>query len=214
MYKILYFYIYYKVDLFYLLNTEFNMNTKIIIICSEDQSQIMSEIRNRLMQADSDLSAINSFTTDVSAPKNKDASLCYKYYIPYTEVMSAFTNCSCVWCTTDKSNEEITSGVMSEDWYNNDIMCCSFYEFTCVYSSYLKNADDILCVWCETGYSSKQERIYAEYVMFRIELFELPFMYFNIKRGKESVTDAVNTVLKYITCETEEERADLIEQNS
>lgn len=190
------------------------MNTKIIILGSSASEHIRTDIINKIIWLDDTVNAINTFTTDGAFSENKNANSLYKYHIAYADVLIAFKNNSVVWCRVDNSQYEITEGVMSDDWENGDITHCSFHDFNLIYDTYIEKCDNLLCVWCENGYSDRQEKDEADRAVKYIFELEIPCLYFNIKENKETTSGIANTIMKYVNAPSDEERELVLFENS
>lgn len=190
------------------------LNTKIIIVgsCASEQDRV--NIINKITWLDETVNAVNRFTTGAGFPKNKNANSLYKYHIAYNDVLSAFKNNSVVWCRLDSSKSDVTEGVMSDDWENGDIMQCSFREFNLIYNTYIEKCDNLLCAWCESGYGGAGEKTEAERAAQRIRELEIPCLYFNIRKNKETTSEVARTITEYVNAESDEERERILFENS
>ena len=106
-------------------------NEKIIIIGPNNINQYKADLANLIISKNSDLSIMNTFITDDTMNKhqNINSSIDYIYYIPYTKVQEAYKNSSILYCTIDELNNDITHGIMLDEYYNNDIMYLDFIDF-------------------------------------------------------------------------------------
>lgn len=190
------------------------MNTKIIILGSDASEHTRVNIINKIIWLDETVNAVNRFTTSGGFPENKNANSLYKYNIGYSDVLTAFKNNSVVWCRLDSSQSDSVEGVMSDDWENGDIMQCSFREFNLIYDTYLEKCDNLLCVWCENGYSGARDKIEAGRASDCIDKLEIPCLYFNIKENKETASAVADTVTEYVNAESDEEKERILFENS
>lgn len=190
------------------------MNTKIIILGSDASEHTRISIINKIIWLDETVNAVNRFTTSGEFPENKNANSLYKYNIGYSDVLTAFKNNSVVWCRLDSSQSDSVEGVMSDDWENGDIMQCSFREFNLIYDTYLEKCDNLLCVWCENGYSGARDKIEAGRASDCIDKLEIPCLYFNIKENKETASAVADTVTEYVNAESDEEKERILFENS
>ena len=106
-------------------------NEKIIILGPNNINQYKADLANLIISKNSDLSIMNTFITDDTMNKhqNINSSIDYIYYIPYTKVQEAYKNSSVLYCTIDELNNDITHGIMLDEYYNNDIMYLDFIDF-------------------------------------------------------------------------------------
>lgn len=190
------------------------MNTKIIIVGSDASEHTRVNIINKIIWLDETVNAVNRFTTSGEFPENKNANSLYKYNIGYSDVLTAFKNNSVVWCRLDSSQSDSVEGVMSDDWENGDIMQCSFREFNLIYDTYLEKCDNLLCVWCENGYSGARDKIEAGRASDCIDKLEIPCLYFNIKENKETASAVADTVTEYVNAESDGEKERILFENS
>lgn len=188
------------------------MNTKIIIIGFDNDIDTLCCVRNNIISVNENIDAINTFSTDDTLNYNKDSNFYYRYYIPYTKVISAFNNNSIVYCYTDNTKSEITTGVMIDDWENGNIMCCSFKEFNLIYNTYIDKCDDILCVCIENKYNDKNQKTATTKTYNRIDNLNIPCLYFNLKN--ESDVEISDIIIKYLVSQSDEERDKILFENS
>lgn len=208
-------------------------NEKIIILGPNNINQYKADLANLIISKNSDLSIMNTFITDDTMNKhqNINSSIDYIYYIPYTKVQEAYKNSSVLYCTIDELNNDITHGIMLDEYYNNDIMYLDFIDFNNISDSvFLEDnmhrmseaqaeINNHIIIWLDTkinknlNYTKKHEDIReSKYVYQRMERHNIPCLYFNI--DNEHISDISNTILEYYNTIDDEKRQEIILENS
>lgn len=208
-------------------------NEKIIILGPNNINQYKADLANLIISKNSDLSIMNTFITDDTMNKhqNINSSIDYIYYIPYTKVQEAYKNSSVLYCTIDELNNDITHGIMLDEYYNNDIMYLDFIDFNNISDSvFLEDnmhrmseaqaeLNNHIIIWLDTkinknlNYTKKHEDIReSKYVYQRMERHNIPCLYFNI--DNEHISDISNTILEYYNTIDDEKRQEIILENS
>lgn len=184
---------------------------KIIIIGNESSVDLRHDIINAIVDKNSDVNVINSFTCDEHLNPNTNSSSQWIYYIPFVDVKRAFQNNACVFCRLSNVNDE-TTGIMVDEFENGDIAQCSFKEFNSIFSYYIEKTN-LLCVQVDSKNATKSDVRESLRCMKRMEQHSIPCMYFNIERG-DTINGIAEAVCKCIESETEEELNEIIEENN
>ena len=208
-------------------------NEKIIIIGPNNINQYKADLANLIVSKNSDLSIMNTFITDETMSQHQNINSCidYIYYIPYTKVQEAYKNSSILYCTIDELHNDITHGIMLDEYYNNDIMYLDFIDFNNISDSvFLEDnmhrmseaqaeLNNHIIIWLDTkinknlNYTKKHEDIReSKYVYQRMERHNIPCLYFNI--DNEHISDISNTILEYYNTIDDEKRQEIILENS
>ena len=200
-------------------------NEKIIIIGPNNINQYKADLANLIVSKNSDLSIMNTFITDETMSQQQNINSCidYIYYIPYTKVQEAYKNSSILYCTIDELHNDITHGIMLDEYYNNDIMYLEFLDFNNISDSVflednINNSNHII-IWLDTKVNKnlnefkKHEDIReSKYVYQRMDKHNIPCLYFNI--DNEHISDISNTILEYYNTTDNEKRQEIILENS
>lgn len=202
-------------------------NEKIIIIGPNNINQYKADLANLIVSKNSDLSIMNTFITDEKTIKNKNLNSCtdYIYYIPYVKVQEAYKNSSVLYCTIDEINNDITHGIMLDEYYNNDIMYLEFIDFNNISDVVFSEADvnninnNHIIIWLETiknknlnDFKRHEDIRESKYVYQRMNKHNMPCLYFNI--DNEHISDISNIILNYYNEADEEKRKEIILENS
>lgn len=202
-------------------------NEKIIIIGPNNINQYKADLANLIVSKNSDLSIMNTFITDEKTIKNKNLNSCtdYIYYIPYVKVQEAYKNSSVLYCTIDEINNDITHGIMLDEYYNNDIMYLEFIDFNNISDVVFSEADinninnNHIIIWLETiknknlnDFKRHEDIRESKYVYQRMNKHNIPCLYFNI--DNEHISDISNIILNYYNEADEEKRKEIILENS
>lgn len=200
-------------------------NEKIIIIGPNNINQYKADLANLIVSKNSDLSIMNTFITNETISQNKNMNSCtdYIYYIPYVKVQEAYKNSSILYCTIDEINNDITHGIMLDEYYNNDIMYLEFIDFNnisdIIFSENNINTNNHIIIWLETiksknlnDFKRHEDIRESKYVYQRIDKHNIPCLYFNI--DNEHISDISNIILNYYNEADEEKRKEIILENS
>lgn len=202
-------------------------NEKIIIIGPNNINQYKADLANLIVSKNSDLSIMNTFITDETMNKCNNINSCtdYIYYIPYTKVQEAYKNSSILYCTIDELDNDITHGIMLDEYYNNDIMYLEFLDFNNISDKVFledeknNNSSSHIIIWLDTKLNKnlnefkKHEDIReSKYVYQRMDKHNIPCLYFNI--DNEHISDISNTILEYYNTTDNEKRQEIILENS
>lgn len=202
-------------------------NEKIIIIGPNNINQYKADLANLIVSKNSDLSIMNTFITDETMNKCNNINSCtdYIYYIPYTKVQEAYKNSSILYCTIDELDNDITHGIMLDEYYNNDIMYLEFLDFNNISDKVFledeknTNSSSHIIIWLDTKLNKnlnefkKHEDIReSKYVYQRMDRHNIPCLYFNI--DNEHISDISNTILEYYNTTDNEKRQEIILENS
>lgn len=202
-------------------------NEKIIIIGPNNINQYKADLANLIVSKNSDLSIMNTFITDETMNKCNNINSCtdYIYYIPYTKVQEAYKNSSILYCTIDELDNDITHGIMLDEYYNNDIMYLEFLDFNNISDNVFledeknNNSSSHIIIWLDTKLNKnlnefkKHEDIReSKYVYQRMDKHNIPCLYFNI--DNEHISDISNTILEYYNTTDNEKRQEIILENS
>lgn len=200
-------------------------NEKIIIIGPNNINQYKADLANLIVAKNSDLSIMNTFITDETICQHQNINSCsdYIYYIPYRNVQEAYKNSSILYCTIDEIHNDVTHGIMLDEYYNNDIMYLEFLDFNNISDSVflednINNSNHII-IWLDTKLNKnlnefkKHEDIReSKYVYQRMDKHNIPCLYFNI--DNEHISDISNTILEYYNTTDNEKRQEIILENS
>ena len=204
-------------------------NEKIIIIGPNNINQYKADLANLIVSKNSDLSIMNTFITNEAISQNKNLNSCtdYIYYIPYVKVQEAYKNSSVLYCTIDEINNDITHGIMLDEYYNNDIMYLEFIDFNnisdIIFSENNINTNNLnnnhIIIWLETlknknlnDFKRHEDIRESKYVYQRMNKHNIPCLYFNI--DNEHISDISNIILNYYNEADEEKRKEIILENS
>lgn len=200
-------------------------NEKIIIIGPNNINQYKADLANLIVSKNSDLSIMNTFITNETISQNKNLNSCtdYIYYIPYVKVQEAYKNSSILYCTIDEINNDITHGIMLDEYYNNDIMYLEFIDFNnisdTIFSENNININNHIIIWLETiksknlnDFKRHEDIMESKYVYQRMDKHNIPCLYFNI--DNEHISDISNIILNYYNEADEEKRKEIILENS
>lgn len=198
-------------------------NEKILIIGPTTVNKYKIQLANYLLMKNSDLSLINTFCTDESLNQNHNSSQSGYYYMPYLKVKESFKNSSVVYCTIDENNNDITKGIMTDDWYNGDIAVLDFIDFNNISNKIFTDyTDSIFIVWLDTTmkssalynnlYDKETDIRESNYSVQKIESNNINVLYFNI--NNESLNNITDTVLQYYSASDIETRNQLLFENS
>lgn len=200
-------------------------NEKIIIIGPNNINQYKADLANLIVSKNSDLSIMNTFITDETMSQHQNINSCidYIYYIPYTKVQEAYKNSSILYCTIDELHNDITHGIMLDEYYNNDIMYLEFLDFNNISDSVflednINNSNHII-IWLDTKvnknlneFKNHEDIRESKYVYQRMDKHNIPCLYFNI--DNENISDISNTILEYYNTTDNEKRQEIILENS
>ena len=200
-------------------------NEKIIIIGPNNINQYKADLANLIVSKNSDLSIMNTFITDETMSQQQNINSCidYIYYIPYTKVQEAYKNSSILYCTIDELHNDITHGIMLDEYYNNDIMYLEFLDFNNISDSVflednINNSNHII-IWLDTKVNKNLNELKnhedireSKYVYQRMDKHNIPCLYFNI--DNEHISDISNTILEYYNTTDNEKRQEIILENS
>lgn len=200
-------------------------NEKIIIIGPNNINQYKAYLANLIVSKNSDLSIMNTFITDETMSQHQNINSCidYIYYIPYTKVQEAYKNSSILYCTIDELHNDITHGIMLDEYYNNDIMYLEFLDFNNISDSVflednINNSNHII-IWLDTKvnknlneFKNHEDIRESKYVYQRMDKHNIPCLYFNI--DNEHISDISNTILEYYNTTDNEKRQEIILENS
>lgn len=200
-------------------------NEKIIIIGPNNINQYKADLANLIVSKNSDLSIMNTFITDETMSQQQNINSCidYIYYIPYTKVQEAYKNSSILYCTIDELHNDITHGIMLDEYYNNDIMYLEFLDFNNISDSvFLEeniNNNNHIIIWLDTKvnknlneFKNHEDIRESKYVYQRMDKHNIPCLYFNI--DNEHISDISNTILEYYNTTDNEKRQEIILENS
>lgn len=204
-------------------------NEKIIIIGPNNINQYKADLANLIVSKNSDLSIMNTFITNEAISQNNNLNSCtdYIYYIPYIKVQEAYKNSSVLYCTIDEINNDITHGIMLDEYYNNDIMYLEFIDFNnisdIIFSENNINTNNLnnnhIIIWLETlknknlnDFKRHEDIRESKYVYQRMNKHNIPCLYFNI--DNEHISDISNIILNYYNEADEEKRKEIILENS
>lgn len=204
-------------------------NEKIIIIGPNNINQYKADLANLIVSKNSDLSIMNTFITNEAISQNNNLNSCtdYIYYIPYMKVQEAYKNSSVLYCTIDEINNDITHGIMLDEYYNNDIMYLEFIDFNnisdIIFSENNINTNNLnnnhIIIWLETlknknlnDFKRHEDIRESKYVYQRMNKHNIPCLYFNI--DNEHISDISNIILNYYNEADEEKRKEIILENS
>lgn len=198
-------------------------NEKILIIGPTIVNKYKTQLANYLLMKNSDLSLINTFCTDESLNQNHNSSQTGYYYMPYLKVKESFKNNSIVYCTIDENNNDITKGIMVDDWYNGDIAVLDFIDFNNISNKIFTDyTDSLFIVWLDTSvksnvlynnfYDKEADIRESNYTVQKIELNNINVLYFNI--NNESLNNITDTVLQYYSDPNIENRNAILYENS
>ena len=200
-------------------------NEKIIIIGPNNINQYKADLANLIVSKNSDLSIMNTFITDETMSQHQNINSCidYIYYIPYTKVQEAYKNSSILYCTIDELHNDITHGIMLDEYYNNDIMYLEFLDFNNISDSVflednINNSNHII-IWLDTKvnknlneFKNHEDIRQSKYVYQRMDKHNIPCLYFNI--DNEHISDISNIILEYYNTIDNEKRQEIILENS
>lgn len=200
-------------------------NEKIIIIGPNNINQYKADLANLIVSKNSDLSIMNTFITDETMSQHQNINSCtdYIYYIPYRKVQEAYKNSSILYCTIDELHNDITHGIMLDEYYNNDIMYLEFLDFNNISDSVflednVKNSSHII-IWLDTKlnknfnkFKNHEDIRESKYVYQRMDRHNIPCLYFNI--DNEHISDISNIILEYYNTTDNEKRQEIILENS
>lgn len=200
-------------------------NEKIIIIGPNNINQYKADLANLIVSKNSDLSIMNTFITDETMSQHQNINSCidYIYYIPYTKVQEAYKNSSILYCTIDELHNDITHGIMLDEYYNNDIMYLEFLDFNNISDSVflednINNSNHII-IWLDTKvnknlneFKNHEDIRESKYVYQRMDKHNIPCLYFNI--DNEHISDISNIILEYYNTIDNEKRQEIILENS
>ena len=171
--------------------------TKIYIIGHKNINTL--EIGIALQAKDDSLTIASKFTT------NKEDVSEYKYFLDKETVNISYKNNVMITVTTD-DNE--STGIIYDDYYNNDIFCMSISEFNVMSDKLFMTTDDIgvLIVWVDSSKNVPKEDV-KEVEYLEEWLKNLNYLYF----CNDTTENIVSVIIDYLYAD-EEKREELLKE--
>ena len=162
------------------------------------------ELAKQLTSKNDDLSIASIFTTNVEY-KDTEINENFIYYMDTLTVNLSFKNNSFLYINTI---DYVSHGITIDDYYNNDIICMSIEEFNSISPKTFEH-DELLIIWIdEKGKVSNNELTEVKY--FQDELSKYNYMYFL----NEDMNDISDIILDYLSCNDEQHRNELLNENN
>ena len=177
------------------------MNLKTFIVCLDKEKAL--NLAKDIVKTNDELSIIPRFTTNQEV-KDK-ANDHYIYYLDVNTVNLSYKNNALLYIKTDKY---ISSGITTDDFYNNDICYLTVEEFNLIPEVIFRKYD-ILIVWVDT----KNHKAISNADLIEINYFNTFITTNNYLYFLETEKDIHNTILDYIMGD-EEKRKYLLEENN
>ena len=176
------------------------MNLKVFIVCLDKEYSL--HIAKSLVYKNDELSIAPTFTTN---PSENIINENYKIYLDVNTVNLSYKNNALLYI---KTNQYISSGITTDDFYNNDICIMNIDEYNLI-PEYVFNKYDILTVWIDTkNHGSLQNSDLIEIRYFSSFIENVPYIYF-----LDTESNIEDTILDYIKG-NEEERKCILEDNN
>ena len=177
---------------------------KIIIVGPKNTNKI--ELAQTLVSINDDLEVCPTYTTKLCF-KDKITDKFFTY-MSNEDVKLGYKNNSFVYVT---SYNEYSKGILRSDLYNKDIFVFDFIDFNNISEKTLNEFTNKLFIWVDTKSKDKDIEDLEESMFTYKRSLDYPLLYF----VDEDVKDIAKIALKFIDLNcTEEERQEIIEQNS
>jgi len=177
------------------------MNLKTFIVCLDKEKAL--SIAKDIIRTNDELSIIPRFTTNTEYKDEINEN--YIYYLDVNTVNLSYKNNALLYIKTDKY---ISSGITTDDFYNNDICYLTVEEFNLIPEVIFRKYD-ILIVWIDT----KNHKAISNVDLIEINYFNTFITTNNYLYFLETEKDIHNTILDYIMGD-EEKRKYLLEENN
>jgi len=173
---------------------------KIIITGNESIDKL--NIAKRLQELDDNLSIVPHFTTE-----NENLSQInerYTYFINHNIVNLSYKNNSLLYVIT---KNYISTGVTTDDFYNNDILSCNYNEYNNI-SNLIFDQYDILTILIDSSTNKCKN-----------DINEVKFVYERLQNNNyiyfldENEDYIVNTIYAYITGDEEQKNKIIFDNN-
>lgn len=177
--------------------------TKIIIVSLNNTDAI--NLAKTLSSKNDDLSIAPTFITD---KMYEDVALNenFIYYMNPIDINLSFKNNSLFYINTV---DYISHGITIDDYYSNDIVCLTIDEFNTISPKTIGN--NVLIIWLDNKQNKKiTNRDLSEVKYFQEALENYTYLYF-LNEENEDIAD---TILKYLYCNDELIRQDILNENS
>ena len=177
------------------------MNLKTFIVCLDKNKAL--NVAKDIVKTNDELSIIPRFTTNTEYKGEVNEN--YIYYLDVNTVNLSYKNNALLYIKTDNY---ISSGITSDDFYNNDICYLTIEEFNSIPEIVFKKYD-ILVIWIDTkNHKSISNTDLIEINYFSNFVTTINYLYF-----LENELDIHLTILDYIFGD-EEKRKYLLEENN
>ena len=177
------------------------MNLKTFIVCLDKEKAL--NVAKDIVRVNDELSIIPRFTTNTEYKDEVNEN--YIYYLDVNTVNLSYKNNALLYIKTDNY---ISSGITSDDFYNNDICYLTIEEFNSIPEIVFKKYD-ILVIWIDT----KNHKSISNADLIEINYFNTFITTNNYLYFLETEKDIHNTILDYIMGD-EEKRKYLLEENN
>ena len=180
------------------------MQDKIIIVGLSELNKL--EIARELVRRNDNLSIAPHFTSDQAIESKKMIDDEYLYYLDNATISLSFKNNSLLYVMTEGY---ISTGVTTDDYYNNDIICVDIIDFNNIPDRYFTRKNANLIIWIDSRihkHINETEMLEIRYLQERVDT--LPYMYFL----DDTIDNICTSILEYIDA-SEERRKEIIEDN-
>lgn len=177
-------------------------NTKIIII----GTKYHTEISERLSFYDDSLNVCHWFSTSKEHQEYKYPNKEYVYYMDANTMNLSYKNNSLLCVNTQNY---YSTGITYDDFYNSSIIHLTIKDFNNLPNKLFDLHENFLFIWIDNSKPDNKIEQY-EYNYFTERLLQHTYMYFL----NESTQDICQEILKYLKCESEEEKREILEKNS
>lgn len=178
---------------------------KILLVgANEDAKQ---QIIDSLMSYDDDMQFGRKFTNHQDYKGLCDE---YIYYLDTQTINLSYKNNALIYVIT---NEDISVGLTSDEFINNNLFSLSMEEFNSIPEYILINEKDILVVWVDMSNTSilniNKEMKETTYFENTVESLKLPMLYFY----NENPIHISNEIHMYVCTDDEDVRKNIIRNN-
>lgn len=180
------------------------MQDKIIIVGLSELNKL--EIARELIRRNDNLSIAPHFSSDQSIKEHGELNDDYIYYLDNATISLAFKNNSLLYVMTDGY---VSTGVTTDDYYNNDIICIDIIDFNNIPDRYFTKKNENLIIWIDSRvhkHINSSEMLEIRYLQERLDT--LPYIYFL----DDTVDNVCTCILEYIEA-SEDRRREIIEDN-
>ena len=180
------------------------MQDKIIIVGLSELNKL--DIARELIRRNDNLSIAPHFTSNQEYKSQGDVNDNYIYYLDNATISLAFKNNSLLYVMTDGY---ISTGVTTDDYYNNDIVCIDIVDFNNIPDRYFSKKDQNLIIWVDSRthkHINSTEMLEIRYLQERLDT--LSYIYFL----DDTIDNICTCILEYLDA-SEDRRREIIEDN-